>query len=370
LQFALKICADAVRVLVSILVLIATLDASAQELKTFASLGSVDTEPMLGGKFYDLTNSPIAYVRGPDYSCTGTLIGDRIVLTAGHCIRVKAARYKVYIAAAAHSVVEAWYQSNYDHEGATDFSNSRYDLGILILANPVAGIKPVPVLYDDPVKVGEYAGILGFGINEISGLLTDVSLFYQGKIGAVAIELVRNGMLSSTNRYSDASTCGGDSGGPLVQLFGEGRFWAVAGIVSTGTNKYDENGSCIEGYLGISNYVDLQSKSSRGFLSEFPGVRYLSGKLVAFLLGAEELVARIDQAAGGRTLRILKRSSKQTARFSRGLKRLTDLKRKRILRRVVSALKRAARAGNKKLVKRLLQKARSGAWELVQFGTY
>jgi V8-like Glu-specific endopeptidase len=205
--------------------------------------------------------------------CSGTLVGPREILTAAHCIAEGpgAAGTRVYVANSRRSVESAWYHSQYVPSQSPSES-ARFDLGMLILSEPVTNMSPIPVLRGRRITRGTKILIAGYGSNERSD---DPNRSFRDnfKVGLSRVILADGNHLFASHRAFSASACSGDSGGPAIIAIGK-RSLAVAGTLSAGINV-SEGGKCYLRGDGTFVEVDLQSVSSRAFLRSFPGVRYV-----------------------------------------------------------------------------------------------
>lgn len=315
--------------LASVCVVLSTSAARAQEFDS----------QMVGGQYVDLSSSHVAFVSTADGECSGVLVGAKEVLTAAHCISGVPEDYSVLVGGRVYSASDAWYHSWYQ-EGGDVSANAPYDLGLIELSQPVTGASPLPVLIDLPVSVGDSLVMAGYGTNEISGM-TDAPPWENGKIGALRVTSREYGVFSSEHATGGASTCAGDSGGPAIRTLGP--YIAVVGTLSNGTNKVI-GGSCFEYGGGKFSYVDLQSPASRGFLSFFPGVQYLSAKPVVVNLTASKSLNDVTKALKSKDI---KKFKKTVASIRSGLSVVVPYssgQRRTLLSAALTKLKRAAEA--------------------------
>jgi secreted trypsin-like serine protease len=173
--------------------------------------------------------------------CTATLISPRVLLTAAHCIADEPgqpagqrASFTVVAGGQRLQVSAARFNNAFDFE---DLAGGN-DVGVAILAQPIASIAPVAVinraLTDN--DVGQNVRMVGFGINNPeanagAGRKRQVS----APITAVFDELLTVGEIDprvDVDPNDVKGTCNGDSGGPaLLKVNGVER---VVGITSFG----------------------------------------------------------------------------------------------------------------------------------------
>jgi hypothetical protein len=204
----------------------------------------------------------VVYVQSSCCSCTGTLVGPNVVITAEHCLRDPRGRpvevREVRIGTTARSTERYRVKSRHPHPHA--------DLAVLILedAVPSSVAVPCPIAEKKDVDDAQWARAAGFGLTEqnLRGTKMMVDLAFAAKqpnaqLGNRVNEFVLVGR-------GGKDTCEGDSGGPvLVQV---GQQWRLAGVTSraiagSGTTAVG-GGSVACGFGGI--YVRADSYS--GFI--------------------------------------------------------------------------------------------------------
>jgi len=178
--------------------------------------------------------------------CSGTLIGARVFLTAGHCtapLREYAAQLEhVYVSftvspfqpgAVLHEVVQIVTHPAY--AGLKPMSDP-HDLGGLVLRDPVPGISPATLPYEGFLDDLESDGLLGQGTHaakfSVVGygaalqfppprfVYDDTRRFAVSEFRALLPAWLR---MSQQGRTGDQGTCYGDSGGPTFWEDGRSR---------------------------------------------------------------------------------------------------------------------------------------------------
>jgi V8-like Glu-specific endopeptidase len=263
---------------------------------------------LLGGEYAPTAaGHRTAYIESREGSCSGTLVGTNLVLTAGHCVSDSGipSDYKVFVGSEIHDVAEVWEHSSYD-SSTNDEAAAPYDLGMLVLSTPVTNYAPVPILTGHRLRKGEQYYLAGYGTNEDTWD-TSRSFIDNFKIGATKLEYRDASLLWGTHTPFGSSICAGDSGGPAYLV--NGNRVALVGVASIGLNTESRN-ECILVEDGEFAHVDLQSASSRGFLAEFKGVEYISYASLAIVSTARTATAKLTAASTSRSLRSIQKVAK------------------------------------------------------------
>jgi V8-like Glu-specific endopeptidase len=178
--------------------------------------------------------------------CTGTLIGSKYVLSAGHCVtddngrpnltaanarfRLGGVEYRV-----SQIVVHPSYNGNIDTEGVVDLS-------ILVLTQDVPNVTP-STLYRQAPTVGAVLTLAGYGVTGTgtTGVTDNSPTPQQGTIdfGTTPIDEVTGTFIkwnfdNKPAPNTESNTAPGDSGGPaFITVNGQ---LVLAGVTSGGSN--------------------------------------------------------------------------------------------------------------------------------------
>ncbi len=202
------------------------------------------------------------------FSCTGTMIAPRIMLTAGHCVagegqinNVTYVRFEEDALAGLASApsLQAWFNSDWiatetviPHplwDDYADFPNT-YDIGVVILAEPYYpsnGFGELPELgFLETLRGQDRQDFraVGYGQqNTLRPFAMNEYLRYKGDVRLLEVKSYFNGAGTQSARFSNnpgigGGTCYGDSGGPT--------FFADTNIVVAVTSYgWAKNGNCI-----------------------------------------------------------------------------------------------------------------------------
>jgi secreted trypsin-like serine protease len=199
--------------------------------------------PIVGGSEVPAGMWPDAVaVLGASGSCTGTLIAPNVVLTAGHCAGVRPAQV---IANTIDYASDRGVRVQVAKTAAYPSWQTSFDVAVLVLASPVAGVKPRRV--GTSCTFHEFARttsvhLVGFGATDTYGLEANTQLRQaiaevtdpdcSGGNGCKKAIAPGGEFVAGGGGYADS--CFGDSGGPVYLDTPSGP--VVIGAVSRGVD--------------------------------------------------------------------------------------------------------------------------------------
>lgn len=186
------------------------------------------------------------------YICTGTLVTDRLVMTAAHCLEdgPSLAQLSVVVGDDVYSkiqqtidVVAYGLHPEYCGSDPEVCKADVWDYAYVELAEPVVGVEPTRPLtrqeeWDEAMYRGSRVTLVGFGRSEkdLTGIKREVEADIVG-FTPLTLEFMAGG--------GGADTCLGDSGGPAFFTLASGEV-VLAGVTSRGHTECGKGG-----YYGI-----------------------------------------------------------------------------------------------------------------------
>jgi secreted trypsin-like serine protease len=195
----------------------------------------------------------------PLWRCSGTLLSDRLFLTAGHCTESPAAQAEIWFDADVESGIPANGYPFSGDVGGTTYTHPQYDpnafflydLGVVVLDEPVVmdeyGALPTQNVLD---KLAKRRGLqdttftaVGYGLQES---FPDAASWKENNVRVRMVaypHLIQintpgftgDSSLLLSNNHATGGTCFGDSGGP--------NFIGTSNVVG-GVTSFGINGNC------------------------------------------------------------------------------------------------------------------------------
>lgn len=202
-------------------------------------------------------------------TCSGALVSDRHVVTAGHCVGIGAAKMVEPVQISVilgdhsmhnqdrherkHSVSARCRSRDFDK---TDEVPRHHDWVLLTLAEPVKfsdHIQPACFATSKTQISESTCSVLGAGIVKKSDVFAKKANYVQRlpvqRASCKNWTKVAAGNFCWTKRGGNGDTCDGDSGGPILCLDKRQKLWHLVGTTSYGSDDCD--GSSAQGWVGV-----------------------------------------------------------------------------------------------------------------------
>ena len=190
-------------------------------------------------------------------TCSGVVISDKAVLTAGHCLEDGYLSITVGTFAGSSSASSVVVHPEFD---TTDFYQGgviKNDVAIVFVAHSL-GVNTAPILHSQAPFIGEEVVIAGFGETSPGG---DYGTIVAGN---AFVSQLSTQSIAISYQGDQSHPCSGDSGGPML-INVSGR-QAVAGIVSQSAPGVDLKKVCEPG--DVSLYTNLEDPQILNFITQ------------------------------------------------------------------------------------------------------
>lgn len=205
------------------------------------SVSAVDMRLINGKPVEPGTYKEVVRIRTGNSSCTASIIGPKVALTAAHCVN--------------NGSTSAFKLDGKDYKGVATrsplYPGKDHDIALLLLDKEVEGVEPVNVV-KETVKVGEILTILGYGCVQPGGGGGNDGVLRYGEATVTGFS-----GFSDVVSKNGAALCFGDSGGPAY----------VADPARKGYRQATVNS---KGNISTINYTaDLGRAESQDFFKKF-----------------------------------------------------------------------------------------------------
>ena len=181
--------------------------------------------------------------------CSGTLISNRAILTAAHCVSLPDEKVTL---SGIDATVEGRVVEVSSYVAHPEYNFPQNDVAIVYLAKPVS-VAPLPLLLSESLEGGDIINIYGYGLTEdnTSGTLR------SGKMKVTGVT-AQNIIAVFDEEDKGSNVCNGDSGGPAVGVTQNG-VPGIVGLTSFGTAE-----GCLSG--DQSNFTNVQGSKILDFI--------------------------------------------------------------------------------------------------------
>jgi secreted trypsin-like serine protease len=256
---------------------------------------------IIGGEDADIADYPwqvyVSYSTGGYiYSCGGTIIGDRWILTAAHCttdkdeIFVAPATMRIYAGSSSpHSGSQYLVNQIIRHENYNKYTYAN-DIALLELTTDIttANATPIKLLTEgDAVEGWTDPGVMGtvtgWGLTSVDPDVSAITLqtvdlpIVTDAVASLVWGSIPANVIMAGYNNGNKDACSGDSGGPLVVQVGDEGF-KVAGVVSWGNSEcttygaYTEVSAFEEWIRDNTGIIDIAPETPDGDTSICQGV--------------------------------------------------------------------------------------------------